>query len=50
MSAKNQRQNKELIVKELNLEWTMERDIGDLGGGELQRFAIAMMCIQEATV
>jgi ABC-type phosphate/phosphonate transport system ATPase subunit len=35
------------------LGWTdltdvLGRDIGDLSGGELQRFAIAMSCIQKA--
>ena len=28
----------------------MDRDIGQLSGGELQRFAIAMCCVQKADV
>ena len=28
----------------------MERDIGQLSGGELQRMAIGMVCVQQADV
>ena len=28
----------------------LDRNIGDLSGGELQRFAIAIVCIQNADV
>lgn len=34
----------------LELEKLMERDIQELSGGELQRFAIAMCAIQEADI
>ena len=38
------------IVEELDLTNIMERNIDDLSGGELQRFAIAAACIQKADV
>lgn len=50
MSAKNEKQNKEKIAEALDLTLVMERNIADLSGGELQRFAIGMVCIQEADV
>ena len=28
----------------------MDRDVGELSGGELQRFACAVVCIQQADV
>lgn len=37
-------------IKTLQLEHLLNRDIGLLSGGELQRFAIAMSCVQEADV
>lgn len=36
--------------RELELEHLQERDIKDLSGGELQRFTIAICCVQEANV
>lgn len=48
MTAKNEKKNKEKICKDLDLELVMDRSIADLSGGELQRFAIGMVCIQEA--
>lgn len=50
MNAKNEKKNKEQIAQDLDLTLVMERNIADLSGGELQRFAIAMVCIQEADV
>lgn len=38
------------IVEELELEAVWDRDIDLLSGGELQRFAIAMVCVQKADV
>lgn len=38
------------IVEELELEAVWDRDIDLLSGGELQRFAIAMVCVQQADV
>ena len=34
----------------LDLEAVLEREIGQLSGGELQRFIIAMTCVQEADI
>lgn len=38
------------IIDELDLKNVMDRNIDDLSGGELQRFAIAAACIQKADV
>lgn len=38
------------IIKELDLEVVMDRDVADLSGGELQRFAIAVVALQDADV
>lgn len=37
-------------VSMLDLEAVLEREIGQLSGGELQRFIIAMTCVQEADI
>ncbi len=36
------------VIKELN--HVLDRDIGLLSGGELQRFAIGIVCVQQADV
>lgn len=38
------------IVEELDLASVLERKTSELSGGELQRFAIALTCVQEPTV
>jgi len=38
------------IVEEMELEHLMERDCGDLSGGEMQRLAIAMACLPDVNV
>lgn len=38
------------LLKQLDLNHVMKREIGNLSGGELQRFAIAMSCVQNADV
>ena len=38
------------VVDMLDLEAVLEREIGQLSGGELQRFIIAMTCVQEADI
>lgn len=43
-------ENKELMCKELELTEVLQRDVSQLSGGELQRFAIAMSCVQRADV
>jgi len=50
MNAKNEKKNKDEIANDLDLTLVMDRNIADLSGGELQRFAIGMVCIQEADI
>lgn len=38
------------IIKVLELSHVMDRQVADLLGGELQRFALAMTCVQDAQV
>ena len=38
------------VVSMLDLQAVLEREIGQLSGGELQRFIIATTCIQEADI
>lgn len=40
----------EHVAKTLELKPIMKRDVANLSGGELQRFALAMTCIQDAQV
>lgn len=47
LERKEEAQN---IIDVLELKKVMKREIGQLSGGELQRFAIAMTCIQAANV
>ena len=48
IDQKMERDNKDLIVDLLDLEPVMDRSVGDLSGGELQRFAIAVVAAQQA--
>lgn len=50
LTRKDERKVMERYVKELELEHVLDRDIKLLSGGELQRFAIATVCVQEADV
>ncbi len=36
------------MIAELDLQDVLEREISQLSGGELQRFAIAVTCVQKA--
>lgn len=38
------------VVEMLDLENVLERQIGQLSGGELQRFIIALTCVQQADI
>jgi ATP-binding cassette subfamily E protein 1 len=38
------------VVKFLDLQSVLEREIGVLSGGELQRFVIGMTCVQQADI
>nr|VZI45073.1 unnamed protein product [Spirometra erinaceieuropaei] len=42
--------NQEEIIDVLDLKNLVERDVTELSGGELQRFAIAMVCVQRADI
>jgi len=50
LSKKDERERKAYYNTELELEHLQERQIRDLSGGELQRFAIAVLCVQDASV
>jgi len=50
INTKDERKVKEQYMDALDLAPFMDRDVADLSGGELQRFAIAIACIQEADV
>lgn len=40
----------DLMVTDLDLGQVLEREVSQLSGGELQRFAIAIACVQDASV
>lgn len=46
----DQRKCKKRYVEMLNLGNILERDVGNLSGGELQRLYIALICLQESEV
>lgn len=50
LSAKDEKKNREQISNDLDLTKVQTRNINDLSGGELQRFAIAVVCVQEADI
>jgi ATP-binding cassette subfamily E protein 1 len=50
LDSKLELDNKQLMCDELELNKVLDREISQLSGGELQRFAIAMSCIQRADV
>ena len=50
LERKHESGNMEEIIEMLDLAAVMDRNIEDLSGGELQRFAIAMVCVQNADV
>lgn len=50
LDRKDERGVSDFMARELELEKVRERDVGVLSGGELQRFALAMVAIQEADV
>lgn len=50
VSAKNELGNLQHILDTLELNHVKDREIGVLSGGELQRFAIALVCVQKADV
>lgn len=50
LNKKNDLENLEEMLTILDLKNVLDRNIEDLSGGELQRFAIAMVCIQTANI
>lgn len=50
LDGKLERDNKQKMCDDLELNQVLTREISQLSGGELQRFAIAMSCIQHADV
>lgn len=50
MTSKNQRNNLEWALSELDLNHVKDREVEVLSGGELQRFAIAVVVVQNADV
>ncbi|PSK39106.1 translation initiation factor RLI1 [Candidozyma pseudohaemuli] len=51
LKAKCARQGSwDYIMRLLELDPVMKRDVAQLSGGELQRFALAMTCVQDANV
>ncbi|MCJ1444444.1 MAG: Fe-S cluster-binding ribosome biosynthesis protein [Stictis urceolatum] len=50
LRARAQQDNFDEIIDVLELSHIMDRDIDKLSGGELQRFAIGLVCVQKADV
>jgi ATP-binding cassette, sub-family E, member 1 len=50
LKEKNQSGNMDEMMEVLELENVADREVGVLSGGELQRFALALTCIQKADV
>jgi len=50
LAQKDERKMQERLTFDLDLGTVGDRDVNDLSGGELQRFAIAVVCVQEADI
>eukprot|EP00252_Welwitschia_mirabilis_P017696 TRINITY_DN391_c0_g1_i1.p1 TRINITY_DN391_c0_g1~~TRINITY_DN391_c0_g1_i1.p1 ORF type:complete len:605 (+),score=95.31 TRINITY_DN391_c0_g1_i1:294-2108(+) len=50
LSQKDEREKKAELCANLDLNQVIDRNVGDLSGGELQRFAIAVVAIQNAEI
>jgi len=50
MTAKDERHIRDSIISQLDLSTVTNREIDKLSGGELQRFAIGVVCIQDADI
>ncbi|KAJ7066414.1 P-loop containing nucleoside triphosphate hydrolase protein, partial [Mycena amicta] len=50
LDSKVERDNKQEMCDALELNAVLQRDVTQLSGGELQRFAIALSCVQNADV
>lgn len=47
---KDQRERAEIMLGEMDLKHLVDRSVDALSGGELQRFTIGIVCVQEADV
>ncbi|THU52866.1 hypothetical protein C4D60_Mb10t08430 [Musa balbisiana] len=50
LDQKDEREKKTELCADLELNQVIDRNVGDLSGGELQRFAIAVVAIQNAEI
>ncbi len=50
LDARAQMDNKDEIIDTLELRHLLDREVSQLSGGELQRFAIASVCVSQADV
>lgn len=50
LDKKDERENQDEVCCQLDLTRVRDRNVEDLSGGELQRFACAMVCIQKADI
>lgn len=50
LEGKSERDNLEQVLSMLDLHVVLDREVSQLSGGELQRFAIGMSCVQNADV
>ena len=50
LAHKDEREMRFELAKDLDLNQVLDRDVGDLSGGELQRFAIAVVAVQHAEI
>lgn len=50
LDKKDDLKNQAVVTVDLDLRNVLDRDINDLSGGELQRFAISVVCVQQADV
>lgn len=50
LTQKDERDKKSELCVDLELNQVLDRNVGDLSGGELQRFAIAVVAMQSAEI
>jgi len=50
IAKRDERGVKDFVVKELDLENILDRDITKISGGELQRFAIGVACVRDVDI
>ncbi|KAF9364434.1 Fe-S cluster-binding ribosome biosynthesis protein [Mortierella sp. NVP85] len=50
LESKQELDNRQLMIDHLDLKEILQREVDQLSGGELQRFAISVVCIQRADI